>query len=74
MRDKLRRFSLSAFAHAGRWISSKKEMILTYHSIDPTGSIISIHPEVFQWQMAFLKNSGRKGVSLRDYQTAQATS
>jgi peptidoglycan/xylan/chitin deacetylase (PgdA/CDA1 family) len=74
MRDKLRQFGLSVFAHAGRWISSKKEMILTYHSIDPSGSIISIHPDIFQWQMEFLKNSGRRGVSLREYLSARATS
>lgn len=74
MRETLRRFSLKLFAQTGRFISSKKEMILTYHSIDPTGSNISIHPEVFHWQMAFLKNSGRKGVSLRDYLTVQANS
>lgn len=74
MRKILRRFSLSVLARAGRWISSEKEMILTYHSIDSTGSIISIHPEVFRWQMAFLKNCGRKGVSLREYLTTQAIS
>lgn len=73
MRRKLRRFSLSVFARAGRWISSEKEMILTYHSIDSNGSIISIHPEVFRWQMAFLKNCGKKGVSLREYLNARAT-
>src|SRR5689334_22059807 len=35
-----------------------RSCILTYHSLDRSGSVISIQPEVFSRQMAFLAESG----------------
>ena len=32
--------------------------ILTYHSLDPSGSVVSIRPEVFREQMRFLAETG----------------
>jgi len=41
-------------------------LILTYHSIDESGSVISTAPSTFEKQMLFLKRSGHRGISLRD--------
>ena len=38
--------------------------ILTYHSIDDSGSIISTAPSVFQRQMKYLKNAGYEALTL----------
>jgi peptidoglycan/xylan/chitin deacetylase (PgdA/CDA1 family) len=40
--------------------------ILTYHSIDKSGSVISTAPETFRWQMKFLSENGYKVVSLNE--------
>lgn len=74
MREKLRRFSLWVLAQTEKFTTFKGGIILTYHSIDPSGSPISVHPDVFRWQMEHLKNSGRKGVSLSEYLRAYAVS
>lgn len=42
-------------------------MILAYHSIDPSGSLISVHPDIFRWQMEYLRESGKKAVSFGEY-------
>ncbi|MGH9901722.1 MAG: polysaccharide deacetylase family protein, partial [Pyrinomonadaceae bacterium] len=39
-------------------------LILTYHSLDTSGSVISLAPEVFAGQMACLADGGWRGVSL----------
>lgn len=38
--------------------------IITYHSIDESGSVISTRPEVFRRQMEFLSDKGYRAVSL----------
>ena len=43
-----------------------KLSILTYHSIDGSGSVISVTPEAFKAQMAVLADAGFRGVSLRE--------
>jgi peptidoglycan/xylan/chitin deacetylase (PgdA/CDA1 family) len=40
--------------------------ILTFHSLDPSGSVVSIEPETFANQMASLANNGFRGISLRE--------
>ena len=40
--------------------------ILTYHSLDDSGSVISVTPRVFADQMACLADEGVYGVTLRD--------
>jgi peptidoglycan/xylan/chitin deacetylase (PgdA/CDA1 family) len=40
--------------------------ILTYHSLDGSGSIVSVAPAVFRWQMAHLKSAGFRTLSLAD--------
>ncbi len=39
-------------------------MILCYHSLDRSGSVISVAPETFRWQMQCLAVSGRRVVPL----------
>lgn len=40
--------------------------ILTYHSIDESGSVISTKTETFRWQMKLLSESGYRVVTLAD--------
>lgn len=40
--------------------------ILTYHSIDDSGSVVSIAPHVFAEQMKALADAGFRGISLRE--------
>lgn len=40
--------------------------IITYHSIDSSGSVISTRPSLFRQQMEILKNSGYRAVTLRE--------
>jgi len=40
--------------------------ILTYHSIDRSGSVLSVPPDLFVWQMGALAQAGIAVVSLRD--------
>ena len=40
--------------------------ILTYHSLDTSGSVISIDPQQFASQMAYLADLGVRGIALRD--------
>lgn len=43
-----------------------KVPILTYHSVDASGSIISVAPEIFRQQMKSLSEAGYKTVSMGD--------
>ena len=43
--------------------------ILTYHSIDDSGSLISVSPAAFGAQMEYLHSNGFRALSLRDYVT-----
>ncbi|MDY6970918.1 MAG: polysaccharide deacetylase family protein [Thermodesulfobacteriota bacterium] len=65
--EKLRRFSLRVLALVGKLNPFHKRMILAYHSVDPTGSLISVHPDVFRQQMEYLRESGKKAVSFGEY-------
>lgn len=40
--------------------------VLTYHSIDESGSVISTAPETFRWQMKFLFENDYRAVSLKE--------
>lgn len=40
-------------------------LILTYHSLDDSGSVISVRPKTFARQMRFLKESGYQAISLQ---------
>ena len=40
--------------------------ILTYHSIDPSGSVLSVDSNVFRGQLACLAELGFRGISLRE--------
>lgn len=40
--------------------------ILTYHSLDDSGSIVSVHPKVFAEQMACLAKHGIRAMNLRE--------
>lgn len=42
----------------------EKLLILTYHAVDTRQSVISITPELFQWQMESLAARGLVGISL----------
>ena len=42
-------------------------MIITYHSIDSSGSVISTAPEVFRIQLRHLKEEGYKAVTLGEF-------
>jgi peptidoglycan/xylan/chitin deacetylase (PgdA/CDA1 family) len=63
----LRRGILRLLAEAGNHAKLLRGAILTYHSVDTSDSVISICPEVFQWQMNALERSGNRGVSLSEY-------
>lgn len=40
--------------------------ILTYHSLDESGSVVSISPRIFAEQMAMLEAAGFRGISLNE--------
>jgi peptidoglycan/xylan/chitin deacetylase (PgdA/CDA1 family) len=40
--------------------------VLTYHSLDTSGSVVSVAPQTFADQMAVLAETGFRGVSLRE--------
>lgn len=40
--------------------------ILTYHSLDDSGSVVSVSPSLFSSQMAALSDAGWRGVSMSD--------
>ena len=43
-----------------------KVPILTYHSIDSSGSVISTAPNIFRRQMRYLSESGYNAMTLRE--------
>lgn len=51
----------------GRFSYNVKSPVLLYHSIDNTGSVISLSPREFKFQMRFLKGHGYHTISLDDY-------
>lgn len=50
----------------GRRRPSSRKLILTYHSLDSTGSVISVDPAAFRRQMEFLAASSTPVVALED--------
>ena len=42
----------------------KRFPVVTYHSLDDSGSVISISPAQFRWQMEFLRGNGWRTLSL----------
>ena len=46
--------------------STRRIPILTYHSIDKSGSVISTAPDVFRQQMEFLNTAGYRAITLSD--------
>jgi peptidoglycan/xylan/chitin deacetylase (PgdA/CDA1 family) len=50
-------------------MAGAKSAILTYHSIDPSGSVISIHPDLFRRQMRRLAERRVPVVRLADIRT-----
>ena len=66
-----RRMMLTLVNILGRRKLDKEGMILTYHSIDDSGSRNSIYPDVFQWQMNYIRDCGFRCVSLGDYLDAR---
>ena len=48
----------------------KHAPILAYHSIDDTGSPISVSPRAFRAQMAFLRDRGYRAISMGDWLTS----
>lgn len=46
---------------------TSKIPILTYHSIDSSGSVISTHPETFRCQMKFLSENNFNVISLKTF-------
>jgi len=52
---------------AGGFRVPQRVPILTYHSIDTTGSEMSVFPGDFEQQMAYLKRKGYKVISLQDF-------
>ena len=57
----------SGLIAAGKIIPSQGIPILTYHSIDSTGSVISIQQDVFKEQMNYLADNEYTIISLRKY-------
>ena len=45
--------------------------ILAYHSIDDSGSVVSIAPDDFQFQIENLKKRGYQGIAVRELETAR---
>jgi peptidoglycan/xylan/chitin deacetylase (PgdA/CDA1 family) len=63
----MRLAGLSLLSFSGMFLPKNRWRIFTYHSLDDSGSCVSIHPDVFRRQMAYLKLNGIKGVSLDHY-------
>jgi peptidoglycan/xylan/chitin deacetylase (PgdA/CDA1 family) len=53
-------------------MNSGRSCILTYHSVDASGSVISVSPRVFRDQMAWLAETGTRVVPLSEIQSTPA--
>ena len=51
----------------GRLYPKRRIPVLLYHSVDRSGSVISIPPQTFRAQMRYLKYSGYETISLSEY-------
>lgn len=59
-------FSVLDAAENGLGSGTNSVAILTYHSIDASGSVVSVAPRRFSEQMRCLAESGWRGISLRE--------
>lgn len=66
-KSRLRRAVLFSFARLGRIVPLRGGRILTYHSVDDSGSPISLSPDVFDAQMSYLHARGFSCVGLSAY-------
>jgi len=55
-----------ALAEIGRWLPARGIPILTYHSLDDTGSPISKSPEAFAREIGFLRDRDYTSLTLSD--------
>ena len=67
LRDKLKTFIRFGFYCLGSLGSASKIPVLMYHSIDDTGSVISVSPQTFREHLQYLKDHGFETVSLEEY-------
>lgn len=63
----LKRAVWRSTALLGRILRREGVPILTYHSIDDSGSLISVAPRAFEWQMQYLERAGLRSLPLREY-------
>ena len=56
----------TSFAVKSGAFDGVKVPVLTYHSIDDSGSVISTPPAVFQRQIKYLSDAGYSSLTLRD--------
>ena len=64
---KTKRFLSALLIIWGRLFFDRRIPILLYHSVDDTGSVISISPEDFKAHLRYLWREGYETVSLNDY-------
>src|SRR3989338_10710028 len=71
MRNSLSRMTKSGVGYFLGWLGErldiKRNIILVYHSIDNSGSVLSESPENFRTQMLYLKKYGFISIPLRKY-------
>ena len=63
----IKRFTSFLLVVMGRIISCSGIPVLLYHSVDDSGSVISITPADFTCHMYFLRNHGYKAISLKEF-------
>lgn len=64
---RVKRALWSGIGRLGRALRLSGVPILTYHSIDASGSLISVAPGAFETQMQYLRRHGFSTLSLREY-------
>jgi len=64
---KVKRFFSVFLIILGRLFSRYRIPVLLYHSVDDSGSVISISPQEFKAQMRYLRRSGYETISLNEY-------
>ena len=67
---RVKRALWSGIGRLGKTLGLGGIPILTYHSIDDSGSLISVSPAAFAAQMEYLHRHGFRALSLRDYVVA----
>jgi len=67
LRDKIKTLVQLGFYTLGSLGSGSKIPVLMYHSIDETGSLISVSPDTFRRHLQYLKSRGYQAVSMEEY-------